>query len=509
MKIAILTFDGACLPIADQLLREGNEVIVGQVEDAKELGITGNWITDKEPPEVRRRRLSLYDGILTKLPLEAFLKKLKSLPNKEEWWYMADYNIFYNIDQQVQSMGFTKGHFHTVDDFLLEKDRATARAFLKQHYTVLESPETKQFGQGQVDQAIAFMETSDKVWVVKSDGNFGETIVSQSRNAEMARKEVLSELAAHKLAYAKGPLSLEEKIMDAIEFCPQLAFWDGKPIFATVEIETRMIGPSDSGGQTGGNQNLIVRLPLDGMMVKMFFPPVVYEMAAQRRGLYLFDAGILYDPYQEKYFLTEFAGNRHGWPGNFSEIAMAEPRDYATSATNYFEAISQGRNPLNHAIGATLSTYSLEADPVFPGLLKEGLSFDTRDRMNIFPSQVRYDQGRMVNVGYRAYDSGALAYVVSRGDDIASTVRGIFYNLESLSFKGLYYRSQEDFLSLGYSSSIPSRAAFLTQKELANIYFDLDAGGAVPQTALMDASHPDHNQAVAERYRMMTAKFPG
>lgn len=506
MKYAMISFDGACFPIADQLLREGNEVIVCQVESAKDLGIKGNWITDNEAPEVKRRRLSLYDGILTKLPLEAFLKKLKTLPNKEEWFYFSDYNIFYNIDQEVLGMGFTKGHFHTVEDFLREKDRATAKAFIQKHYTVLEVAETKQFGAGQVEQAIAFMQTSDKVWVVKSDGNFGETIVPGTRNQDMAKQQVISELTAHKAAYAKGPISLEEKVMDAIEFCPQLAFWDGKPIYATVEIETRMLGPADSGGQTGGNQNLIVRLPLDGMMVKMFFPPVVYDLAKQRRGLFLFDAGIIYDPRREKYFFMEFAGNRHGWPGIFSEIAMA--MDDGKQATNYFEALTRGANPLTHAIGATLSTYALEADPVFPALLKEGLSIDIRDRMNIFPYQVRYEQGNMANVGYRAYDSGALAYVVSRGDDISGAVRGIYYNLDDLSFKGLYYRSQEDFLSLGYPSSIPSRAAFLTQKELTMIPFDYESM-SVPEPALMEAGHPGHNAAVADRYRMMTAKFPG
>lgn len=505
MRYAFLTFDGACLPIADQLLREGNEVLVCQIQDGKEIGVK-NWIADKEHPEVRRRRLSLYDGVLTKLPLETFLQKLKAMPKKEEVFVFSDYNIFYNIDQQILGMGFTKGHFHTVEDFLLEKDRATAKAFLKQHYTVLEAPETKQFGAGQVDQAIAFMETSDKVWVVKSDGNFGETIVPQSRNSDMAKKEVISELSMHKASYAKGPLSLEEKIMDAIEFCPQLAFWSGKPIYATVEIETRMLGGADSGGQTGGNQNLIVRLPLDGMMVKMFFPPVVYELAYNRKGLFLFDAGVLYGPREDKFFFTEFAGNRHGWPGIFSEITMAKEGD--KQATAYFEAISQGRNPLRHSIGATLSTYALEADPQFPALLKEGLSIDILDRMDIFPYQVRYDQGRMVNVGYRAYDSGALAHVVSRGDDIAGTVRRLFYHLEALSFKGLYYRSQEDFLSMGYTSSIPNRAAFLTQKELAMIPFDLDA--MQPSTAaLMDAGHPEHEEAVAMQYQKATMRFPG
>ena len=159
MKYAMLTFDGAVFPIANQLLQEGNEVIVGQVEDGKELGITGNWITDKEPPEVRRRRLSLYDGIIQKLPLEAFLKRLKGM-DREDTFYFPDYNIFYNIDQQIQAMGFTKGHFHTVEDFLREKDRATARAFLKQHYTVMEPSETKQFGAGQVEQAELFPQTS-------------------------------------------------------------------------------------------------------------------------------------------------------------------------------------------------------------------------------------------------------------------------------------------------------------------------------------------------------------
>ena len=460
MKYLIVTYDGASLPIAHRLMLECLDVRVCQIADPSVLKVK-SWITDKEHPEVRRRRLSIYDNILEKEPLPKFLNSVRGLPNKDDYFVLCDYNTLFPVAEQLLKAGFTKGLFPTEDDYDREKNRDDAKAFVKKHYKHLKLKET--ITCSSVKDAVARLKSSNKVWVAKSEGNMGETIVPSARDPKMAREQTIDELLCHQKDYNKADIILEEKIVDPIEFCPAIYFWDGEPVYSQVEIETRMLGGADIGPQTGGNQNVVIQTKLDDKINKMFFPPIVYELAKERKGLFIFDAGILSDG--KGYYFIEYAGNRWGWGGVFSEISAAETR--RAMAGPYFEALATGHSPYSYRIGSSVAFYQLENDSKHASLCKDGTGINVRSVDNVFLGQVRLDkEAGLVSVGYRCYDSAPVGYAVGRGNTIQKAADSVYKTLEDVSFKGIYYRSKEDFLSFEYSSSIPVRYQFLLDKGL-------------------------------------------
>jgi hypothetical protein len=358
-------------------------------------------------------------------------------------------------------MGFT-GLMPTRDDYLLEKDRSLAKEFVRLNYPLLKLKEAQSF-KG-VAEALRFMKGSPKAWVVKSDGNLGETIVPSSVDVKVAREQTMDELAAHQKDFAKGGLSVEEFIPEPIEFFPMMVFWDGRPVYSQVELETRMLGGGDLGPQTGGNQNVVVCTELDAKVNQMFFPPAVHSLAKRRKGMFIFDAGILSDG--KSYYFMEFAGNRWGWGGVFSELSASAGKN-GKMASAYFERLVAGKHPYQHHFGASTAFYSLATDDKHHELAKEGLAITVDSVDDLFLMQVRLGvEGGLESAGYRGYESGPMGYAVGRGANLSEAVEGVHKAVKGVTFKGIYYRTKEDFLSSAYSSAISRRYEFLVGKKL-------------------------------------------
>ena len=77
LRYFFLTCDGIGLPIAYRLLKEGQDVTVCQLDTKEKV--------EKKPedPEVKRRRLSLYEGIIEKVSWGKF-KSLLAATKKDE-----------------------------------------------------------------------------------------------------------------------------------------------------------------------------------------------------------------------------------------------------------------------------------------------------------------------------------------------------------------------------------------------------------------------------------------
>jgi phosphoribosylamine-glycine ligase len=364
------------------------------------------------------------------------------------------------------AMGFDNGLLPTMKDHEREKDRKKSKEFVKKNYPGLKVSESKEFSK--TDEAIKFIQESDEFWVVKSDGNFGETIVPDKDDLEMAREQVVGELQKGKSLYDKGKLILEPKIMNAIEFSPQMEFYDGEPVCSHVEFETRMFGSGDIGDQTGGNENLLIQTDLDAPINEIAFPEAMRTIAREHRGLFIAEAGILSDG-KDLYF-TEFQANRWGWGGVFSEMSMSEGKDGKIS--NYFESHVMRENPFQHKFGSSLALYTIRSDKKFPALNQEGLSINLKKGVekDVFLWQCKMEQRgkekQLVNVGYRELDDSPLGYVVGRGETMEDAVERIYETLKGVSMKGMYFRPREDFLSKDYVSAIPNRLNFLQDKKL-------------------------------------------
>lgn len=463
MKFAIFTFDGAILSIAHRLILEGNDVYVCQISNPNALGVE-SWVNDKEEPECKKRRMSIYDGLVKKISLDYMLPFLNRQKNKEDFFVIFDYSNQCKIAERVLRMGYTNGLFPVTYDYEMEKDRDKAKEFAKNNYPLLKLKKSQTFNK--VDDVVEFISESDKLWVIKSDGNFAETLVPDKDDLEMGKKQVIDELKENRKDFEKSAIIAEEKISNPIEFTPQLVFYDGKPIYYQVEIETRMLGCLDIGPQTGGNENLIINTSPDDKINKIAFPPIVYEEAKYRRGLYIRDAGILSDG--EDYYFTEFAANRWGWGGIFTELAMSTDDN---RITEYFENLKRGESPTKFKYGTSLALYSLDSDHKFPGLpsgetpinISEGYEDD------FFIYQQKKVKNKNVSVGYRWFSSAPLGYVTGKGKSMEDAVDNVYDNLNHFSMKGIYYRPKSDFISTENNKCILSRVKFLINKGLITV----------------------------------------
>ena len=458
MKFAFFTFSGYSLPIAKRLLDEGNEVLVGMISTPEKLNVDG-WQGRKESAEEKKRRLSLYDNILDKLDADTLLKQLRfnKDKDKDEYFIVVDHNNLCEYGEKLLALGFT-GFIPNRADYELEKDRAKAKKFVEKNYDVLQVPEGYSLKKAQ--EGIDLVNDSDNLWVLKSDGNLGATIVPKTKDVRLNHMQIIGALKADAKDYEEGGYLLEKKIANPIEFTPELAFWNGEPIYSQVEIECKPIGAGDTGPDGGGAINLVIRTDLDDPINELFFPKVVYKLAKSRRGLFIFDAGVLYDPDEAIFYFTEFAGNRWSWGGVFSELAMATEKN--RNATEYFSRVSSGKNPLRYKYGATVSLYNVAPDKKFASLEAQDLPvyFKRAAEEYLWLFQIRKDKesNSLVNVGCGDI---LLGYASACGNSLSATISSAYKIVDNLSFKELLYRPKNDYLSKDYSSSILNRFDFL------------------------------------------------
>lgn len=458
MKYIFISYNGDSFPIAKHLKDEGNEVLVSLIDDPSILG-DASWASEKEDKERKRRRLSVYDGILEKIPIESMIRKMNKIKSKDEWFVFFDFNNLHMLGEMALKMGFTKGLLPTRADFKREEDRQAAKELVKEKFPGIKVAPVHEFSK--VDDAIEFLNENEGIYALKSVGNHASTTVPQTDNEEFAREELTACLQKDQKEWEMGMFTLEQKIPDAIEVAPQIAFWDGEPIYTQVEFETRLIGSGEIGLQTGGIENLIVATNPSSRINSIAFPPYVYELAKKRKGLFLFDVGILFDPRTGDAFFTEFCGNRFGWGGVFSEISMCRTEDKPVS--NYFEQVSQGKNPQTYRMGSNVALYNLSPDKDYPSMYKEGIAYryppDIGRNLNLI--QVKKDGDTLVNTAHNDTFMNLLGYYVGYGNSMVSAATRAYGFVDQLAFNGLYYRPQSDYLSRDYIASIPSRFQYL------------------------------------------------
>lgn len=457
MKYAFFTFSGHSFPIAKRLVDEGNEVVVGQVSAPEKLKVSG-WQGKRESLEERRRRLSIYDGMgVEKLDADALLQQLKK--NVSDWFVITDHNNLCEYGEKLLAMG-AMGFISNREDYDREKDRKAAKAFVEKNYDMVEVPES--ISLKSASDGVDLVSDSDDCWVLKSNGNIGETIVPKTSDVRLNHMEIVGALETNAKEYESEGFVLEKKILDHIEFTPELVFWNGEPLYSNVEIECKPMCAGDLGPDGGGAINLMVRTQLDDPINVMFFPPKVYELAKNRRGLFIFDAGILYDLDHDTYFFTEFAGNRWSYGGVFSELAMATEKN--RNASEYFERIRAGRNPLRYNFGATVSLYSIVPDRKHAGLELEGIPIYWRRASEdyLWIVQAKKDErGCCVSIGD---GDPLLGYASSCGDSLSQCVDSVYRIVDGLSFREVIYRPKFDFLSRDYPTSILNRFEFLNKE---------------------------------------------
>ena len=439
LNIIWLSDCGIGFPIAQKLIEEGNNVIIGYVQDLEK----------PEEPEVKRRRLSLYDGILEKHDIEKVLKQMEKIKEKDKWIVFCDFNTLAPWSERALAMGFTKGFFPTAEDLELETDRDKAKDIVKEHYKDLSVAEVHEFKSAQ--DGIQFLEETEGVWVLKGNAEGAKTLVPRQDDPELAKLDLIDALESHAKDYESEGFILEEKIIGGLELTPQMVWLDGEVVFTDIDIENKNIAAGNMSIQTGAMQTLVVKTKLKDKINQIAFPDWIHKQAKKHKGLFVADAGIIVK--DDKYYFTEFCFQRFGFDSIFAE------QDMAGSATDFFIKIFDGVNPLKTDFGVATRGINLHKCEKERRVL-EGVSMTAEDTEHTWIFECKEEDGKLVSTGC-GWD---LVVFTAASDSINECVKKAYETANNFAFEDLYDRPAFDFLSYGYPTSIPNRFSGLNHK---------------------------------------------
>lgn len=448
-----ITRDFHILALADRLKDDGKEVLVGMIDE--EL--------HKTPTPKHEARLNLYDNILPRYDADDLMEWAAKAEDKDEWWFHVDYNDMWEYAEKALKMGFTKGAFPVKEDYEIENDRELGKEIARKHYPELHVAEVHEFKSA--EDGIKFMEENrDKIFVLKAEAGEAETCVPMTDDADLARQQIIGALNTDKAEYEKG-YTLEEKIRRPVEISPTMVFWNGVPLYSTVELENKNLGSGNIGRLTGGCQSLTIQTPLDCPLNKIAFPPYVSETAKKRVGLSVFDAGLLYEG--KNFNFGEFAGNRFGFDGFYANVAMSGDQMGRNNATNFFDLIAEGKNPIINKYGACVRLF--QTQPGKEDMYAGGCFIDWFNEVS--------DQLFLYCIEGKKLPSGKMGFIsngfekeigvaTGTGETHAAAIHNAYRCASGVAMNGLYYRPAFDFTSRAYFTSILNRLDWLSQSHL-------------------------------------------
>ena len=296
------------------------------------------------------------------------------------------------------------------------------------------------------------MEKISKIYVLKSCGDEGETIVPTSDDPELAKLELIAALEEMKSEYESSGFILEEKIQEVTELTPEIMFWDGIPVCVSVDIENKGIGAGNTGIQTGCMQNLIVRTEFEDRLNKIAFPEIVHEMAKKRKGLFVWDLSILIDK-EGTMFFGEYCSQRFGWDSFPTELAMASNDNNSKIATPFFAALINRKNPLRKKFGAGVRILNIGrgGKMIGDGAIEIG---GEAERGTFLYEAKKNKEGGLVST-----DCGFDFAVVTAACDEShyKAIEECYEGIDKFLFEGKYFRQKFDFCSYEYYTSIMRR----------------------------------------------------
>lgn len=450
----IFSRDFHVLPVADRLKDDGRDVTFALCEPDHDL--------EKGKEEARQ---ALYEGIIEKHDADDVLKWMKGIDNKGDYFCLFDYGDLFPYSQKALDMGFKVGIFPTEEGYKLEGDRQYGKEFAKKHYPQLKVAEVYEFKK--VDEAVKFLdEQKDKIFVLKSEGSNAETVVPQTDDVDLGRRQIIGALQSEKADYEKG-FTLEPLIRNPIELSPVMVFWNGKPLFSVVELENKPLGSGNIGRLTGGCQNLTIATPIDCPLNKIAFPTIIFEMAKETPGVGIFDAGLLFDGQQ--FCFTEWCSQRWGFDGFFTEIAMCGDEHGKDNATRHFDLIAEGKNPLRWKCGASVRLFQTQPGD-HPNTYAAGCAMDWLDEISdqLFLYCIQKKEVKGVKEAMfctNPYEK-ELGTCTGAGNTPEEAITLAYKCAEGVATTGLYYRPRFDFESRAYFTSIYNRLDFLKNSGL-------------------------------------------
>lgn len=466
MKYIFITYSGLSLPVAYKLQQEGNEVLVGQIENIKDYVMEEEARRATESDFDREARMKLFRNMVKMQPAERVIENLRTAKNPQEYFVFFEENNLYRWADKVRDLN-VHGNFPCKEDYLFEIDRDHAKKFVKEHYQKLCTPEVREFTKAQ--DAINFLRETNDIWVLKGKHDFAKTYVPTMNNVELARGQIIEMLNNFPQKYERLGFILELFIPYIIELTPEKIYYDGVPLATTLNFENKSFGSGNISIQTGCSEDLIFPTDMNDRINKICFPPIIDQMAKQHKGLFIWDASILINKRDGKMYFGEFCSNRPGYNSFFTELAQCG------SCTQFFEKIVRKESPFTLGTVATsVRLFNMSRDEDTEHVASDILiDYRAEIERDLWLWDVRKNQrGKLVTVGY----DWNLAVITGMGKSIEDAVGRMYKNVNGFAFVGVYYRSREDFLSLDYSTSIINRLNYGLERGLYRLPFDVKVG---------------------------------
>ncbi len=462
MKYIIIGFEGFIFSLAYKLQKEGQEVILAQIANLKDVR-TSNEPFEKESPLDKKQRLSLYNKIINKIDADVFLKKAKKIKNPSDYFVICESNYVFKYAQKLQAMGF-EGIFPTEEDREYELDRNKAKEFVKKHYPNISESLIEKFNS--VDKAIAFLNKSKEVWVLKSQTDSVATFVPPINDPLQARKQLIDNLYKNQHEYEKFGFILEKKIEDVVEITPEKIYYDGQPLGMTVMFENKFIGSGNLSYQVGCAGDVVFPISMDSKIHDLSFPPIVDEIAKKHKGLFIWDASLLIDRKTNKVYFGEFCPNRFGFNSFYTTLEQMPNLSY------YFESVVNKKNPYKlGSVGVSITLFNLIQD-LKAGNYQSNISINFPDKYteHIWFYELALKKDNYYNVGYDT----VIAPVTASGVSIPDAVNKLYSYVDSISINNIYYRPKFDYLSTDYPTSILNRIKYCLDNKLFTLPFKKD-----------------------------------
>lgn len=453
MKFVLLTYDGHGLPIALKLQQEGWDVIVGQAKELSHM--------PKEKPEIKERRLQLFDGLLEKRDVEDVIDLLRKERNKKDYFVFVDFNYLYTQAEQIKMMGYF-GIFPTKEDFELEEDRNKAKEYIAKNHPLFAQQEVYQFKT--IEEGKEFLKNTDKIWVLKGNHPEAETFVPSSDIPVLASEEIIQILDEGRKIYESEGFILEEKIEDLIEFVPEIIVRGKRVLGMNIDVELKPFGPANCSFQTGDAASVIFWIEKQEQALKiydMFFKPMEEMFIRSDNEFVIWDVGVMCSPSRNKFYFSEFCSNREGWSSLFDKLSTF------SKISDYYLAIKEGELILNlkpMRFGASFRIFNMLTEEEKPNLPLSDVSIlaDITDR-NIWLWDVKKVGSKIVSCGY----DRNLAVITGSDNDWQMA----FLKADSLidfgfKFDNFYKRSFMDIIDNGYTNNIPDRLTWVFENLL-------------------------------------------
>lgn len=466
MKYIFFTFNGLSYPIAYKLQQEGFEVVVGLIEDIKDYVMEEEVDHAHEEKFNKKRRMSLFEGMVPIKDAHQVVAWMKTLPNPHEYFVFFEENNLYRWADKIKDLGF-EGNFPTKEDYLFEVDRDHAKQFVKTHYPKLYTPEVKEFAKAK--EGIAFLKTTQDLWVLKGQSDTAKTFVPNVEEPELAAKQVIEMLENFPEKYEKMGYILEMFIPSIIELTPEKLYYDGVPLATSIDIENKSFGSGNISIQTGCAADLVFPTEMEDRINKISFPPIVDEMARKHKGLFIWDASLLVNKKDGKIYFGEFCSNRPGYNTIFSEIAQCK------SINDFFENLVHKKSPFTMGtICTSVRIFNLNRDEETEQVSTDlTINYKADIEKDLWLWDVRKnDRKELVTVG----TDWNLAVITGSGKSVDEAIDKLYKNIEGFAFVGAYYRSKDDYLSLDYPTSIINRLNYGLERGLYKLPFNVKVG---------------------------------